>query len=150
MNTDRTLRCYVVDSNDDAVQRDGVGKQLRAIQKSSGFEEPPLRIFVMGDNVWRSEDSWPLARTDYTKYYLDGARHANSLHGDGRLSTEPPTRPGQDRYVYDPENPVPTLGGPIMHREYAGPHDRRPVERRDDVLCTRRNRWRQTWRSPGR
>ena len=97
-------------------------------------EEPPLCIFVMGDNVWRSEDSWPLARTDYTKYYLDGARRANSLHGDGRLSTEPPTRPGQDRYVYDPENPVPTLGGPIMHREYAGPHDRRPVERRDDVL----------------
>ena len=97
-------------------------------------DEPPVRIFVMGENVWRSENEWPLARAVYTKHYLGSTTAANSLHGDGRLTTEPPADQGQDRYGYDPERPVPTLGGPIMHREYAGPHDRRPVERRDDVL----------------
>jgi len=96
-------------------------------------DEPPVRIFVMGEDVWRNESEWPLARTVYTKYYLDGSE-ANSLRGDGVLRDERPAASGRDRYDYGPEHPVPTLGGPIMHRDYAGPHDRRPVERRDDVL----------------
>ena len=97
-------------------------------------DEPPVRIFVMGDNVWRSEREWPLARTSYTKYYLGNTTVANSLLGDGSLTAERPAGSGSDRYGYDPERPVPTLGGPMMHREYSGPNDRRPVERRDDVL----------------
>ena len=96
--------------------------------------EPPVRIFVMGDDVWRGEDEWPLARTVYTRYHLGSATGANSMFGDGTLTPEPPSSPGADRYEYDPDRPVPTLGGPIMHRDFAGPHDRRPVERRDDVL----------------
>ena len=96
--------------------------------------EPPVRIFVMGDDVWRGENEWPLARTVYTRYYLGSSTGANSMFGDGTLTPEPPTDTGVDRYDYDPELPVPTLGGPIMHRDFAGPHDRRPVERRDDVL----------------
>ena len=96
--------------------------------------EPPVRIFVMGDDVWRGEHEWPLARTVYTRYYLGSSTGANSLFGDGTLTAEAPSSPGVDRYEYDPERPVPTLGGPIMHREFSGPRDRRPVERRDDVL----------------
>ena len=96
--------------------------------------EPPVRIFVMGDDVWRGENEWPLARTDYTPMYVGSATGANSMFGDGTLMPEPPLSPGADRYEYDPDRPVPTLGGPIMHRDLAGPHDRRPVERRDDVL----------------
>ena len=96
--------------------------------------EPPVRIFVMGDDVWRGENEWPLARTVYTRYYLGSSTGANSMFGDGTLTAEAPSSPGVDRYDYDPELPVPTLGGPIMHRAFAGPHDRRPVERRDDVL----------------
>ena len=39
--------------------------------------EPPVKLFIMGDNVWRDEQEWPLARTEYTPFYL---------HGDGVLS----------------------------------------------------------------
>ena len=102
-------------------------------------DEPPIRLFLMGANVWRHEHEWPLARTQYTKYYLHSRGGANSLAGDGGLSTappdeEPPDEEPTDGYVYDPADPVPTVGGPILFFEDSGPWDRRPVERRDDVL----------------
>ena len=108
-------------------------RRLRGIDNGID-DEPPVRIFVMGENVWRSENEWPLERTQYTSYYLSSDGRANSLHGTGVLSSDRPEDAGQDGYSYDPENPVPTVGGPIMHVDYVGPHDRRPVERRDDVL----------------
>ena len=43
----------------------------------------------MGDNVWRDEHEFPLARTAYTRYYLHAAKGANSAAGDGALSTRP-------------------------------------------------------------
>ena len=99
-------------------------------------QEPPVRIFVMGANQWRTENEWPLARTKCTSYYLGSGGKANSMFGDGTLSLSAPSANGPpDKYVYDPERPVPTLGGTIStHPELQGPRDRRPVERRDDVL----------------
>ena len=97
----------------------------------------------MGVNRWRDEHEWPLARTQWTRFYLHGNGHANTLQGDGALSTEPPAAESPDRFVYDPENPVPTLGGNHSIGPYnpglyelalPGPFDQRPVERRDDVL----------------
>ena len=108
-------------------------RRLRGIENGID-DEPPIRIFVMGANVWRDEQEWPLARTRFTPYYLHGAGRANSLFGDGVLSTTPPAADEPpDRYDYDPADPVPTLGGQSMI-ESPGPLDRRPVERRDDVL----------------
>ena len=49
-------------------------------------KEPPVKIFVMGENYWRYEKEWPLARTQYTKYYFRSGGRANSLYGDGTLS----------------------------------------------------------------
>ena len=106
-------------------------------------DREPIRIFVMGDDVWRGESEWPLARTVYTDYYLHSGGRANSLYGDGRVTREPPGQEPPDRYVSDPRNPVPTLGGVnslgTMMQAAAlplvpGPVDQRPVERRDDVL----------------
>ena len=97
-------------------------------------DEPALRIFVMGENRWRQEEEWPLARTCYTRYYLHSGGRANSLAGDGRLSLDPPENEPSDCFDYDPLDPVPTLGGQSMFIENTGPKDRRPVERRDDVL----------------
>ncbi len=106
-------------------------------------EEPPVRIFVMGENVWRFEEAWPLARTEFTRYYLHSDGSANSLDGDGRLNTTPPGDEPPDRYDYDPQHPVPTLGGNnstwtmVMYASdpvLPGPLDQRPVEGRDDVL----------------
>ena len=96
--------------------------------------EPPIQIFVMGDNVWRDEHEWPLARTAYTKFYLHSRGRANSLDGNGELSTEPPGNEPTDSFTYDPENPAPTVGGQSMFIDNTGPKDRGPVERRDDVL----------------
>ncbi len=53
------------------------------------MDEPPIRIFVMGANVWRNEHEWPLARTVFTPYYLHSGGRANSLYGDGTLTPEP-------------------------------------------------------------
>ncbi len=99
-------------------------------------DEAPVRIFVMGENVWRSEQEWPLARAQGTRYYLHSRGGANSTSGVGSLSATPPGEEPADRFSYDPENPVPTLGGQIMaiQMTVSGPWDRQPVERRDDVL----------------
>jgi len=96
--------------------------------------EPPIRIFVMGDNKWRDESEWPLARTKWTKVYMHSRGKANSLRGDGSLSMAAPTADEpSDGYVYDPHNPVPTSGGTALGLP-PGVYDQRPIENRDDVL----------------
>ena len=97
------------------------------------LDEPPVRIFVMGDNRWRDEREWPLARTQYTKMYLRGRGRANSLRGDGALKFEAPADEPADQYTYDPDNPVPTRGGTTLGLA-SGVFDQRDVEARDDVL----------------
>jgi putative CocE/NonD family hydrolase len=100
-------------------------------------DESPVRIFVMGDNEWRNEDEWPLARTQYTAYYMHSGGAANSLHGDGTLSPEKPSDEPVDTFVYDPRNPVPTRGGGLCCWAAAlpaGAYDQRKVEARPDVL----------------
>jgi putative CocE/NonD family hydrolase len=98
------------------------------------MQEPPIKIFVMGDNVWREEQEWPLARTQYTAYYFHSQGAANSLHGDGELRLDAPTRESPDTYVYDPGDPVPSRGGNALVIPL-GVYDQRPVEGRRDVLC---------------
>jgi putative CocE/NonD family hydrolase len=89
--------------------------------------EPPVKIFVMGANVWRDEQDWPLSRARSTAFYL---------HADGQLGRSAPRTQEPDQYVYDPADPVPTIGGPLlMTPEFpAGPFDQRPIEQRPDVL----------------
>jgi hypothetical protein len=103
---------------------------------SNGLDrEPPIRLYVMGRDVWRDENEWPLARTRFTEFYLDGSR-ANSTEGDGRLSRSAPAEDSPaDHYTYDPNQPVYTLGGQIStHNDVRGPKDRRSAQRRQDVL----------------
>jgi len=59
-------------------------------------DDTPVKIFVMGENVWRDEKEFPLARQHVTRYYLHSIGAANTGSGDGVLSTvtpaqEPPT-----------------------------------------------------------
>jgi len=89
----------------------------------------PVRIFVMGDDEWRDEDEWPLARARATSWYL---------RADGGLDTRPPGREPPDRFRYDPRSPVPTLGGRVLAMaERAGPADQRPNLDRSDVVVYR-------------
>lgn len=97
---------------------------------------PPVSIFVMGENVWRAEKEFPLARTRYTKYFLHSAGGASGVAGDGTLSVKAPIEEQNDSYEYDPARPVPTIGGRICCGDAIppGPFDQRPNETRDDVL----------------
>ena len=97
-------------------------------------EEPPLRIWVMGDDIWRDEHEWPLARTRFTRYHLGSGGSANTLDGDGFLSETPPTAGRPDEFEYDPHNPVPTVGGQSLFLVNTGPRARRELEHRHDVL----------------
>jgi putative CocE/NonD family hydrolase len=97
-------------------------------------KDPHVRIFVMGENAWHTENEWPIARTKYTKYYLhSNGRGANSLFGIGTLSEQMPAEEKPDHYRYSPEDPVPFITPADFHQT-GGPDDYRPVERRDDVL----------------
>lgn len=90
--------------------------------------EPPVKLFVMGANVWRAENEYPLARTQYRKMYLQEGGHLGW--------NEPPAESRPDTYRYDPLNPTPSLGGNNCcgAPTPAGPRDQRPIESRGDVL----------------
>src|SRR3546814_7250818 len=70
--------------------------------------------------------------------YLRSDGHANSMYGDGVLSFEAPTGDEpEDRYRYDPANPVQTIGGGDCCNGglvTAGAFDQRQIESRHDVL----------------
>ncbi len=99
--------------------------------------DKPVKLFVMGANEYRQQDDWPPPQAQPTKYFLHSGGKANSLRGDGSLAASAPKSEPSDTYVYNPANPVPTVGGPLCcdakHME-PGPRDQRSVENRDDVL----------------
>ena len=96
--------------------------------KNTGIDqEAPVQIFVMGGGSgrktpsgqldhggnWRQEAEWPLARTSFTRFYL---------HGNGSLQTEPPDEDeGHTTYRFDPDNPVPTIGGNFSSLSFLSP-----------------------------
>jgi uncharacterized protein len=97
----------------------------------------PVRIFVMGENRWHDEQDWPLPSTRYTPWYL----HSEGAAGGpgGTISPQSPSAEPPDTYIYDPNNPVPTLGGAVLIAgsrmgSGPGPCDQRKVETRPDVL----------------
>ena len=97
----------------------------------------PVKIFVMGENKWRDEATWPLERAKETRYLLHSAGKANSDKGDGLLTTLAAKGETADKFVYDPVDPAPTVGGPlccdVVHLA-PGPRDQQEVEKRADVL----------------
>src|SRR5271165_38217 len=105
--------------------------------KNQFATDKPVKLFVMGANEYCQEDDWPPPQARSTKYFLHSSGKANSLRGDGSLSTSAPKSEPTDGYVYNPANPAPTVGGPLCcdaeHME-PGPRDQRAVENRDDVL----------------
>jgi putative CocE/NonD family hydrolase len=104
------------------------------------LDEPPVKIFVMGPDVWREEADWPLPDTDWQQWYLHSAGSAGTKPADGVLSRHTPGDEPADSYLYDPRDPVPTVGGAsflpgLFIAANAGPRDQREVEQRADVLC---------------
>ena len=121
---------------------------------------PRVDYFVMGENRWHVAKAWPLPGTDYRSWYLASGGHAASVMGDGVLSAVPPaSAKGQavahaatefgsavgaaaagaasDPFVYDPTDPVPSIGGHSCCAWTSGPQgqfDQSAIEQRADIL----------------
>ena len=110
-----------------ALHRRWFDARLRGV--ATGIDdEPPVKLFVMGRNRWRSEDAWPLSRARPERWHV---------HADGRLSRQAPSGDADPRvFVLEPDDPVPTTGGTLlMAAKFArGPVDQARVEARPDVL----------------
>ncbi len=92
-------------------------------------DEPPVWIFVMGDNEWRFERSWPPANAETRALYFHSGGAAQTAAGNGHLSWTLPADEPADEYTFDPRLPVWD-----SHFEDAGPFDQAAVEAREDVL----------------
>lgn len=56
----------------------------------------------MGENKWRSEQTWPISDAKITKYYLHSGGMANTFLGNGSISTIFPTKDeNPDHYESD-------------------------------------------------
>ena len=110
-----------------ALQRRYLDRWVRGID--NGLDaEAPIRIFVMGENRWRDEMEWPLARTLWTELFLAD---------DRSLAEQSPERDRPDAFTYDPADPVITTGGNhslVNPGITVGPVDQRGVEARADVV----------------
>lgn len=104
---------------------------LKGVQNGI-LEDPPIHLFVLGRNEWRTATEWPLPETQWTKYFLHSGGKANSSSGDGTLSTLAPGDEPSDEYTYDPENPTPSADFQNGHID--GPRDVQQSASRDDVL----------------
>ena len=95
------------------------------------LDEAPYRIFVMGDNQWRDEPTWPLQRAKMQTLYLGGGGKANTPAGDGKLLSEKPANESKDQFTYDPADPVPTQ---FSAAAFTVPADQKPLAGRNDIL----------------
>ncbi|MBV9664110.1 MAG: CocE/NonD family hydrolase [Actinobacteria bacterium] len=90
---------------------------------------PTVRYFLTGTNAWRDDVDWPPPSGVATPLYL---------HSDGALLTRAPeATAASDHYVYDPADPVPSIGFRALNlggSTVPGPFDQRRVESRGDVL----------------
>jgi uncharacterized protein len=85
----------------------------------------PLRVWVLGENVWRDEQQWPPA---------DAAPRAYYLRSGGHLDVVPPAGDPPAEFEYDPRNPAPSVGGNHGEPAVVGPADQRVLDERRDVL----------------
>jgi hypothetical protein len=104
-------------------------ESLRGI--AANWDGARVAYYLMGDiessgkwNYWRYAYDWPLDYVNTTWYF-----HENRV-----LNTTLPTTGYNYSYIFDPRDPVETLGGQNQPFDLNGPYDQRPIENRSDVL----------------
>jgi putative CocE/NonD family hydrolase len=98
---------------------------------------PKVTYYTMGMNKWQTSDVWPPAGAQSMTLYLASDGRANSLTGNGTLTTSPPSADKPDSFTYDPMNPVTSYGGNVCCMGTAvtpGAFDQRKMEAREDIL----------------
>lgn len=90
----------------------------------SGLRPTRVRVHVGGEDDWRDIDDWP-PTTVVSPWFPTAQKH---------LTQQAPTESAAlMSFRYDPSDPTPSLGGPLLSRT-AGPRDNSTLELRDDVL----------------
>jgi len=108
--------------------------------EKNGFEKdtPKVRYYTPGLNEWQESSTWPPKGTKMVTFYLGSGGSANSLYGDGTLSTKMADGDRtSDTFTYDPTMPVPSLGGGVCCTGGAvtpGAFDQKELEIRNDIL----------------
>jgi len=95
--------------------------------------DPPVTVFVVGRNQWRSAETWPFPGARPTAYHLHGNRGGVAREG-GWLAPEPPGDEPADRFSYDPRAPIDYWLTRCLWDIASELDDRRPLEARPDVL----------------
>ena len=98
---------------------------------------PKIRYYLMGENKWKTTDQWPPRGAESMTFFLSSGGKANTLDGDGVLTTRAPAKDTPDSFAYDPMHPVMSHGGNVCCQANAlsgGALDQREVEQRPDVL----------------
>ncbi len=109
-------------------------------EKQNDFKDntPRVQYYTMGSNKWQSSEVWPPENTEMTTFYLSSDGSANTMYGDGKLTTlKRKIKNNSDSFLYDPMDPVTSNGGGVCCMGNAvkgGAYDQQEVERRDDVL----------------
>lgn len=100
---------------------------LRGIQ--NGWNNSPvIQYYTLGSNTWNSSAVWPPVGMSPVTLYM---------HTDTTMDIFPPsTSTGSISYLYDPNDPSPTVGGPTLRQDLdQGPYDQTDsVESRNDIL----------------
>ncbi len=133
---DMGFRSSYVSIDYDGMQLDYFDHWLKR-KRNGADSDRPVKVYVMGANQWREEADWPLPGTEWRRYYLHSRGKANSAYGDGILALEAPEHEPPDSFLYNPLNPVPTVGGGLCCYPNAlqgGAFDQSNVEHRADVL----------------
>src|SRR5258708_2110225 len=79
-------------------------------EETAWKEMPKVQVFLMGAGTWLTGDAWPLPETQPVTKYLNSAKSANTLWGDGVLQDTPAeSGASSDHYLCDPHNSVPTF-----------------------------------------
>jgi putative CocE/NonD family hydrolase len=106
-------------------------------EKNNILDRKKIQLYTMGKNLWEYFNEWPPKKAKKMTMYLSSENGANTKFGDGALSQTEPIQNRRDEFIYDPANPVPSLGD--NHWGYlaemkSGSYDQSPVEIRQDVL----------------
>ena len=107
--------------------------------ETNDFKEktPRVQYYTMGSNIWQGAEQWPPADSKMVIYYLNSAGNANTLNGDGSLTTKKAGKDNPDTFVYDPMDPVMSNGGNVCctgNAVQGGAFDQSGMEEREDIL----------------
>ena len=93
---------------------------------ASSTHRSPVRIYLQKAGQWLDFDHWPPKKSTPTPLYLQSNQVLdwNAPQGDNSA----------DAFTYDPKDPTPVVGGPLLDTRASGQRDNSAIEKRSDVV----------------